>query len=73
MEKKKLVTCVLHNIDIAVVPECLCHLRAQYLVQWFPTFSGSWATLTIWLKTVDPLNKTLFRDVWFICRKQFLT
>ena len=24
---------MLHNIDIAVVSECLCHLRAQYPIQ----------------------------------------
>jgi len=29
--KKKLA--LLHNIDIAVVSECLCYLKAQYLIQ----------------------------------------
>jgi len=33
--KKRPAACLLHNIDIAVVSECLCHLRAQYSVQ-FP-------------------------------------
>ena len=28
--EKRLAACLLHNIDIAVVSECLCHLRAQY-------------------------------------------
>jgi len=28
--KKRLAPCLLHNIFIAVVSECLCHLRAQY-------------------------------------------
>jgi len=27
--KKKLAACLLHNIDIAFVSECLCHLRAS--------------------------------------------
>jgi len=31
--KKKLAACLLHNIDIAVVSEPLCHLKAQYLIQ----------------------------------------
>jgi len=31
--KKKLVACLLNNIDIAVVSERLCHLKAQYLIQ----------------------------------------
>jgi len=31
--KKGLAACLLHNIDIAVVSECLCHLRAQHPVQ----------------------------------------
>ena len=31
--KKRLAACLLHNIDIAVVSEFLCHLRAQYPVQ----------------------------------------
>ena len=31
--KKRLAACLLHNIDIAVVSECLCHLRAQCPVQ----------------------------------------
>jgi len=30
--KKKLAACLLHNIDIAVVSECLCHLKTQWLV-----------------------------------------
>ena len=29
----RLAACLLHNIDIAVVSECLCHLRAQYPIQ----------------------------------------
>jgi len=29
-----------------------------FLEQWFPTFSVSWTLLTIWLKAVDPFNKT---------------
>jgi len=31
--KKKLAACLLYNIDIAVVSERLCHLKAQYLIQ----------------------------------------
>ena len=31
--EKRLAACLLHNISIAVVSECLCHLRAQYPVQ----------------------------------------
>jgi len=31
--EKRLATCLLHNIFIAVVSECLCHLRAQYPAQ----------------------------------------
>jgi len=31
--EKRLAACLLHNIFIAVVSECLCHLRAQYSVQ----------------------------------------
>ena len=31
--KKRLAACLLHNIDIAIVSEYLCHLRAQYSVQ----------------------------------------
>jgi len=31
--EKRLATCLLHNIFIAIVSECLCHLRAQYPVQ----------------------------------------
>jgi len=31
--KKKLAACLLHSIGIAVVSECLFHLRAQYLAQ----------------------------------------
>jgi len=32
--KKMLAVCLLHNVDIAVVSECLCHLRAQYPIQY---------------------------------------
>jgi len=31
--KKKLAACLLHKIDITVVSERLCHLKAQYLMQ----------------------------------------
>ena len=31
--EKKLTACLLHNIDIAVVSECLYHLRAQYSIK----------------------------------------
>ena len=31
--EKRLAACLLHNIFIAVVSECLRHLRAQYSVQ----------------------------------------
>ena len=31
--ERRLTACLLHNIDIAVVSECLCHLRAQYPIQ----------------------------------------
>ena len=32
--KKRIAACLLHNIDIAVVSECLCrHLRAQYPIK----------------------------------------
>ena len=31
--EKWLAACLLHNIDIAVVSECLCHLRAQYPIK----------------------------------------
>ena len=31
--EKRLAACLLHNFDIAVVSECLCHLRAQYPIQ----------------------------------------
>jgi len=31
--KKRLTDFLLHNIDIAVVFECLCHLRAHYPIQ----------------------------------------
>jgi len=31
--KKNLAARLLHNIDIAVVSEPLCHLKAQYLIQ----------------------------------------
>jgi len=31
--KKKLAACLLHNINITVVSECVCQLKAQYLVQ----------------------------------------
>jgi len=31
--KNKLAACLMYNIDIAVFSECLCHLKAQYLVQ----------------------------------------
>jgi len=30
--EKRLAACLLHNMFIAVVSECLCHLKAQYLV-----------------------------------------
>ena len=33
--KKKLAACSPLHIDIVFVSECLCHLRAQYLIQ-FP-------------------------------------
>ena len=29
-QEKEARSLLLHNIDIAVVTECLCHLRAQY-------------------------------------------
>jgi len=32
-EHREKEACLLHNIDIAVVSECLCHLKAQYLIQ----------------------------------------
>jgi len=31
--EKRLPACLLHDIFIAVVSECLCHLGAQYSVQ----------------------------------------
>jgi len=31
--EKRLAACLLHNTFIAVVSECLCHLRANYPVQ----------------------------------------
>jgi len=31
--EKRLAACLLHNIFIAVISECLCHLRAQYPAQ----------------------------------------
>jgi len=31
--EKRLAACLLHNIFIAVVSECLCHLGAEYSVQ----------------------------------------
>jgi len=31
--EKRLAACLLHNIFIAVMSECLCHLEAQYPVQ----------------------------------------
>jgi len=33
-------------------------LLSVALVQWLPTVSVSWTLLTIFLKSVDPLNKT---------------
>jgi len=30
---KRLEACLLHNIDVAVVSECVCHLKVRYLVQ----------------------------------------
>jgi len=33
IDKKKLGTCLLHAIDIAVVFKCPCHLKSQYLIQ----------------------------------------
>jgi len=33
LQEKRLAACLLHNIFIAVVSECLCHLRAQNPVQ----------------------------------------
>jgi len=35
--EKKLAAYLLHNIDIAVVSECLCHLKAQYFVLQSPS------------------------------------
>ena len=32
-QRERLAACLLHNIDIAVVSECLGHLRAQYPIQ----------------------------------------
>jgi len=31
--EKEARSCLLHNIDITVVFECLCHLKTQYLIQ----------------------------------------
>ena len=31
--KRRLAACLLHSIDAAVVSECLCYLKAEYLVQ----------------------------------------
>jgi len=31
--EKRLEACLLHNIDFAVVSECVCHLKARYLLQ----------------------------------------
>ena len=31
--KQSLAASLLHNIDIAVVSECLCHLKAQYTLE----------------------------------------
>ena len=31
--EKRLADCLLRNIDIAVVSECLCYLRAQYQIK----------------------------------------
>jgi len=38
--EKWLVACLLHNIFIAVVSECFCHLRALYSVQLQDICSG---------------------------------
>ena len=32
-QEKRLAACLLHNIFIAVVSECLCHLGVQYPVK----------------------------------------
>jgi len=31
--EKKLEACLLHNIDMAVISECVYHLKARYQVQ----------------------------------------
>ena len=31
--EKRLAACLLHNIFIAVISDCFCHLGAQYQVQ----------------------------------------
>jgi len=38
--EKRLAACLLHNIYVAVVSECLCHLGAQYPVQLPDIFIG---------------------------------
>jgi len=43
--KKTLAACMLHNIDIAVISECLYHLKAQYPVQ-YPDICSAFYILT---------------------------
>ena len=49
---------LLHNIDIAVVSECLCHLKAQYLIQ-SPNISSGKQSLLF----VHPVSATDDRAV----------
>jgi len=51
--KEKLA--LLHNIDIAVLSECLCHLKTQYVIQ-FPIICGGKQILLL----VHPVSATVW-------------
>ena len=62
--KKRLAACLLHNIDIAAVSECLCHLRAQYPMLSIQS-SASKAQSSVSKAQLSILLKTFWRLRWF--------
>ena len=59
-----LAACLLHNIDIAVVSECLCHLRAQYPIQCPDIRDAGGAPVKEYLHTVVAVGRPWYQSMY---------
>jgi len=57
--EKEARSCLLHNIDITVVSECLCHLKTQYLIQSPSICSGEQISLCVYLVSATGQGTTV--------------